>query len=183
MSGWVGLSEKLGLGSKPFNGVISEIEWNLCYIFIAHNVLYYIIIIQILLKHTNKQNKETNKKTGEDKHRFVFTMCCKHFFALPVRGKRVYPACGPVPLQEHIGGERLPPQKKTKPKTNNKNSPNNNRKESVFIILYRQKQKMMMMMKWCLMSSDVSWHIRAKLWPMPKHGSVILYVHGNQKAR
>ena len=32
-------------------------------------------------------------------------------------------------------------------------------------------------------SSDVIWHIRDKLWPMPKHGSVILYVHGNQKAR
>ena len=29
------------------------------------------------------------------------------------------------------------------------------------------------------MSSDVSWHIRDKLWPMPKHGSVNLYVHGN----
>ena len=42
---------------------------------------------------------------------------------------------------------------------------------------------MMMMMSWCLMSSDVSWHIRDKLWPMPKHGSVNLYVHGNQKAR
>ena len=42
---------------------------------------------------------------------------------------------------------------------------------------------MMMMMKWCIMSSDVSWHIRDKLWPMPKHGSVYLYVHGNQKAR
>ena len=40
-----------------------------------------------------------------------------------------------------------------------------------------------MMMSWCLMSSDVIWHIRDKLWPMPKHGSVILYVHGNQKAR
>ena len=37
--------------------------------------------------------------------------------------------------------------------------------------------------KRCLMSSDVSWHIRDKLWPMPKHGSIILYVHGNQKAR
>ena len=42
---------------------------------------------------------------------------------------------------------------------------------------------MMMMMSWCLMSSDVIWHIRDKLWPMPKHGSIILYVHGNQKAR
>ena len=41
----------------------------------------------------------------------------------------------------------------------------------------------LMMMSWCLMSSDVSWHIRDKLWPMPKHGSIILYVHGNQKAR
>ena len=39
-----------------------------------------------------------------------------------------------------------------------------------------------MMVSWCLMSSDVSWHIRDK-WPMPKHGSIILYVHGNQKAR
>ena len=37
--------------------------------------------------------------------------------------------------------------------------------------------------KCCLMPSDVSWHIRDKLWPMPKHGSIILYVHGNQKAR
>ena len=26
------------------------------------------------------------------------------------------------------------------------------------------------MMSWCLMSSDVIWHIRDKLWPMPKHG-------------
>ena len=42
---------------------------------------------------------------------------------------------------------------------------------------------MMMMMSWCLMSSDVIWHVRDKLWPMPKHGSIILYVHGNQKAR
>ena len=30
------------------------------------------------------------------------------------------------------------------------------------------------------MSSDVTWHIRDKLWPMPKHGSINLYVHGNQ---
>ena len=43
--------------------------------------------------------------------------------------------------------------------------------------------EMMMMMSWCLMSSDVSWHIRDKLWPMKKHGSINLYVHGNQKAR
>ena len=45
------------------------------------------------------------------------------------------------------------------------------------------KTLVMMMMSWCLMSSDVIWHIRDKLWPMPKHGSIILYVHGNQKAR
>ena len=38
-------------------------------------------------------------------------------------------------------------------------------------------------MKWCLMSSDVGWHIRDKLRPMPKHGSINLYVHGSQKAR
>ena len=38
--------------------------------------------------------------------------------------------------------------------------------------------ELIMMMKWCLMSSDVSWHIRDKLWPMTKHGSIIPYVHG-----
>ena len=38
-------------------------------------------------------------------------------------------------------------------------------------------------MSWCLMSSDVMRHIRDKLWPMPKHGAINLYVHGNQKAR
>ena len=32
-------------------------------------------------------------------------------------------------------------------------------------------------------SSDVDWHIRDKLKPMPKHGSILLYVHGNQKVR
>ena len=40
-----------------------------------------------------------------------------------------------------------------------------------------------LMMKWCFMSSDVMRHIRDKLWPMPKHGAINLYVHGNQKAR
>ena len=29
-----------------------------------------------------------------------------------------------------------------------------------------------LLMSWCLMSSDVIWHIRDKLWPMPKHGSI-----------
>ena len=33
-------------------------------------------------------------------------------------------------------------------------------------------EEVMMMMSWCLMSSDVIWHIRDKLWPMPKHGSI-----------
>ena len=28
------------------------------------------------------------------------------------------------------------------------------------------------LLSWCLMSSDVIWHIRDKLWPMPKHGSI-----------
>ena len=40
---------------------------------------------------------------------------------------------------------------------------------------------MMMMMNWCLMSSDVMRHIRDKSWPMPKHGAISLYVHGNQR--
>ena len=40
-----------------------------------------------------------------------------------------------------------------------------------------------MKMNWCLKSSDVGWHIRDKLWPMPKHGPINLYVHGNQKVR
>ena len=37
----------------------------------------------------------------------------------------------------------------------------------------------------CLMSSDVGWRItiRDKLRPMRSHGSILLYVHGNQKAR
>ena len=40
-----------------------------------------------------------------------------------------------------------------------------------------------LLLNWCLMSSDVMRHIRDKLWPMPKHGAINLYVHGNQKAR
>ena len=39
-----------------------------------------------------------------------------------------------------------------------------------------------MQMKWCLMSSGVGWHLRDKLRPMPKHGSINLYIHGSQKA-
>ena len=35
-----------------------------------------------------------------------------------------------------------------------------------------EMQMMMMMMSWCLMSTDVIWHIRDKLWPMPKHSSI-----------
>ena len=30
----------------------------------------------------------------------------------------------------------------------------------------------LLLLSWCLMSSDVVWHIRDKLWPMPKHGSI-----------
>ena len=33
-------------------------------------------------------------------------------------------------------------------------------------------QDMLLLLSWCLMSSDVIWHIRDKLWPMPKHGSI-----------
>ena len=29
-----------------------------------------------------------------------------------------------------------------------------------------------LLLSWCLMSLDVIWHIRDKLWPMPKHGSI-----------
>ena len=42
---------------------------------------------------------------------------------------------------------------------------------------------LLLLLKCCLVSSDVSWHIRDKLWPMPKYGSLNLYVHGNRKAR
>ena len=37
--------------------------------------------------------------------------------------------------------------------------------------------------RWCLMSSDVGWHIRDKLRPMREHGSVLFYVHRNRKVR
>ena len=50
-------------------------------------------------------------------------------------------------------------------------------------IFWSCNTSVVVMMSWCLMSSDASWHIRDKLWPVPKHGSIILYVHGNQKAR
>ena len=36
---------------------------------------------------------------------------------------------------------------------------------------------------WCLMSLDVGWHVRDKLRPVCEQGSIVLYVHGNQKAR
>ena len=35
-----------------------------------------------------------------------------------------------------------------------------------------KKNAMLLLLSWCLMSSDVIWHIRDKLWPMPKHGSI-----------
>ena len=58
----------------------------------------------------------------------------------------------------------------------------------LLLVFFRGKQfrffvSLLLMMSWCLMSSDVSWHIRDKLWPMPKHISINLYIHGNQKAR
>ena len=43
------------------------------------------------------------------------------------------------------------------------------------------KTTMLLLLLCCLMSSDVSWHIRDKLRPVPKHGSILLYVHKNQK--
>ena len=52
-----------------------------------------------------------------------------------------------------------------------------------YVFLYPFSNMAISMMKWCLMSSDVRWHIRDKLRPMPKHGSINLYVHGSQKAR
>ena len=51
---------------------------------------------------------------------------------------------------------------------------------SIALLLTKNRD---LMMNWCLMSSDVMRHIRDKLWPMPKHGAINLYVHGNQKAR
>ena len=41
-----------------------------------------------------------------------------------------------------------------------------------WVLLPPPTPPVVMMMSWCLMSSDVIWHIRDKLWPMPKHGSV-----------
>ena len=37
--------------------------------------------------------------------------------------------------------------------------------------------------RWCLMSSDVRWHIRDKLRPVREHGSILLYVHGGSLGR
>ena len=34
------------------------------------------------------------------------------------------------------------------------------------------EMSLLLLLSWCLMSSDVIWHIRDKLWPMPKHGSI-----------
>ena len=36
----------------------------------------------------------------------------------------------------------------------------------------RPMSLLLLLLSWCLMSSDVIWHIRDKLWPMPKHGSI-----------
>ena len=63
------------------------------------------------------------------------------------------------------------------------NNGNDDNKNSLTALCPVKKGRAHVMVKCCLTSSDVSWHIRDKLWPMPKHGSVNLYVHGNQKAR
>ena len=91
--------------------------------------------------------------------------------------------------QRWEGGERL--REKKKKKGCQVTHPSTNRarrcltsvigREPVLSTWYGRWQETVM--KCCLMSSDVSWHIRDKLRPMPKHGSIILYVHGNQKAR
>ena len=44
--------------------------------------------------------------------------------------------------------------------------------EKILEILTSHKNMMLLLLSWCLMSSDVIWHIRDKLWPMPKHGSI-----------
>ena len=46
-----------------------------------------------------------------------------------------------------------------------------------------QLRPMLLLLLCCLLSSDVGCHIRDKLRPVPKHGSVLLYVPGNHKAR
>ena len=43
---------------------------------------------------------------------------------------------------------------------------------SVDVKLYWTVFTHLLLLSWCLMSSDVIWHIRDKLWPMPKHGSI-----------
>ena len=45
------------------------------------------------------------------------------------------------------------------------------------------KAKRKLLLSYCFMSSGVGWHIRDKLRPMCEHGLMLLYVHGNQKAR
>ena len=70
----------------------------------------------------------------------------------------VYIALGIVSLFLHFLGSRSPP-------------------------VPLRRQLGVVVVKCCLMSSDVGWHIRDKLWPVLKHGSINLYVHGNQKAR
>ena len=44
--------------------------------------------------------------------------------------------------------------------------------KTMSIALLLTKNRDLLLLSWCLMSSDVIWHIRDKLWPMPKHGSI-----------
>ena len=105
----------------------------------------------------------------------VFTCCCQTCsYQATVSGKVDYDAYGYIYTATRVPTGpgmywRLPvPDRTTAPRA----------RSTVLPLLQRSK----MMMNWCLTSSDVSWHIRDKLWPMPKHCSIILYVHGNQKA-
>ena len=43
---------------------------------------------------------------------------------------------------------------------------------TVTVLAFVLLRNSMLLLSWCLMSSDVIWHIRDKLWPMPKHGSI-----------
>ena len=42
----------------------------------------------------------------------------------------------------------------------------------VLTLSFNWHEVVLLLLSWCLMSSDVIWHIRDKLWPMPKHGSI-----------
>ena len=41
-----------------------------------------------------------------------------------------------------------------------------------YVLIINSVAMLLLLLSWCLMSSDVIWHIRDKLWPMPMHGSI-----------